>query len=308
MDFAAEKLEVFQQAWSYLRDNFVDAKMNGVDWNAEHVKYAPYIAGSSTPDEMRRVISLMIGDLNSSHSGIAAGGGGGAAGGPRAGTGRLGMSFDPVEYDRTGHLRIAEITPLGPAALAKGIKVGDYLLSVDGENIGPQTNLDQLLENKSGRRVELGIANSADGAGKQIVPVQSIGRAADSALLYRAWVEQKRAYVEKVSGGHLGYVHMIDMSQQSLDKFYLDLDAENQGREGVVVDIRHNQGGFVNVYAIDVLCAARLSNNDAAWNGIGARQNNAGPAGTWPSDNPRGQINIHFPMRKISPKAIARLG
>jgi tricorn protease len=251
VDFAKEKMEVFHQAWNYLHDNFFDEKMNGVDWNAEHATYAPYIEGSTTPDEMRRVISLMIGDLNSSHSGIAAGAG---AGGPgRSGTGRIGLNFDPAEYDRTGHLRITEIIPLAPASLVKGIKVGDYLLSVDGANIGPHTNVDELLENKSGRRVELGIASSADGANKQIVPVQTIGRQAELVLLYRAWVDQKRAYVEKVSNGRLGYVHMIDMSQQSLDKFYLDLDAENQGREGVVVDIRHNQGGFVNVYAIDVL-------------------------------------------------------
>jgi Tol biopolymer transport system component len=252
VDFAREKMEVFQEAWSYLRDNFVDAKMNGVDWNAERVKYEPYISGSATPDEMRRVISLMIGDLNSSHSGINPGGGGGA-GGPRPGTGRLGMSFDPAEYDRTGHLRISEITPLGPAALAKGIKVGDFLVSVDGVTIGPRINLDELLENKSGRRVELGIAASGDGADKQVVPVQTISRTADTALLYRAWVEQKRAYVEKASNGRLGYVHMADMSQGALDKLYLDLDAENSGREGVVIDIRHNNGGFVNVYAIDVL-------------------------------------------------------
>jgi tricorn protease len=251
VDFAREKMEVFQEAWSYLRDNFVDAKMNGVDWNAEHAKYEPYVAGSATPDEMRRVISLMIGDLNSSHSGINPGGAG--SGGPRPTTGRLGIGLDAAEYDRTGHLKISEITPLGPVALAKGIKVSDYIVSVDGAAIGPHTNLDELMENKVGRRVELGISASGDGAGKQIVPVQTISRAADGALLYRAWVEQKRTYVEKVSNGRLGYVHMADMSQGALDKLYLDLDAENSGRDGVVIDIRHNNGGFVNVYAIDVL-------------------------------------------------------
>ncbi len=253
VDFAKEKMEVFHEAWRYLRDNFFDEKMNGVDWDAEQAKYEPYVSGSVTPDEMRRVISLMIGDLNSSHSGINPPAAGAGAGAPRTGTGRLGMEFDPAEYDRTGHLRISEITPLGPTALAKGIKVGDYLVSVDGVAIGPHTNLDELLENKSGRRVELGIATSGDGAGKQIVPVQTISRAVDVALLYRAWVEQKRAYVEKVSNGRLGYVHMADMSQAALDKLYMDLDAENSGREGVVIDIRHNNGGFVNVYAIDVL-------------------------------------------------------
>jgi tricorn protease len=250
VNFASEKMEVFQQAWSYLHDNFFDPQMNGVDWNAERTKYEPYIAGSTTPDEMRRVISLMIGDLNASHSGIS-GGGGGGRGAP--GTARLGINFDPAEYERTGHLRVSEIVPLGPAVLANGIKVGDTLLSVGGAAIGPHTNLDELLENKSGKRVELGIASNADGSDKRAVPVQAITRNADLALQYRAWVEQKRAYVEKVSNGKLGYVHMADMSQASLERFYLDLDAENSTREGVVVDIRHNSGGFVNVYAIDVL-------------------------------------------------------
>ncbi|HLW98678.1 MAG TPA: S41 family peptidase [Candidatus Acidoferrales bacterium] len=253
VNFAREKMEVFHEAWTYLHDNFFDAKMNGVDWDSERTKYEPYIAGSATSDEMRRVISLMIGDLNSSHSGIAAGGGGGAPGTPRAGTARLGISFDPAEYARSGHLRVSEITPLGPASLAKGIKVGDYLLAVDGVAIGAHTNLDELLDNKSGKRVELTVSGSADGAGKQVVPVQAITRQADLALQYRAWVEQKRAYVEKASNGRLGYVHMLDMSQGSLDRLYLDLDAENNGREGVVVDVRHNSGGFVNVYAIDAL-------------------------------------------------------
>ncbi|HUK31568.1 MAG TPA: S41 family peptidase [Candidatus Acidoferrum sp.] len=250
VNFASEKMEVFNQAWSYLHDNFFNPEMNGVDWNAERTKYEPYIAGSVTPDEMRRVISLMIGDLNASHSGINPGGGGGR-GGP--GTARLGIDFDPAEYAKTGHLRVKEIVPLGPAALAKGIKVGDTVLSVDGTTIGPHTNLDELLDNKSGKRVEIGIASNADGSDKRVVQVQAISRQADLALQYRAWVEQKRAYVDKVSNGRLGYVHMLDMSQASLDRFYLDLDAENSTREGVVVDIRHNSGGFVNVYAIDVL-------------------------------------------------------
>ncbi len=55
------------------------------------------------------------------------------------------------------------------------------------------------------------------------------------------------------SNGRLGYVHMLDMQQPALDQLYLDLDAENQSKAGVVVDVRNNNGGFVNVYAIDVL-------------------------------------------------------
>src|SRR5581483_10903599 len=68
----------------------------------------------------------------------------------------------------------------------------------------------------------------------------------------REWVDQKRQYVAKASGGRLGYVHMYDMSADALQQLHVDLDAENQTRDGVVIDIRNNNGGFVNVYAIDV--------------------------------------------------------
>ena len=64
VDWSKEKMEVFNQGWAYLRDNFFDAKFNGVDWAAARTRYAPYIAGARTPDEMRRIMSLMVGELN----------------------------------------------------------------------------------------------------------------------------------------------------------------------------------------------------------------------------------------------------
>ena len=76
--------------------------------------------------------------------------------------------------------------------------------------------------------------------------------ATERGLVYRDWVESRRAYVAKISNGRLGYVHMSDMSAASLTQLYLDLDTENRSRDGVVIDIRNNNGGFVNPYAIDV--------------------------------------------------------
>src|SRR5207253_10209838 len=85
------------------------------------------------------------------------------------------------------------------------------------------------------------------------VAVRPVSTQAEKDLVYREWVDEMRAYVAKASGGRLGYVHIRDMSANALEQLYVDLDTENQGREGVVVDVRNNNGGFVNVYAIDVL-------------------------------------------------------
>ena len=253
VDFQREKYELFEQAWGFLRDNFFDAKMNGVDWNAVHAQYLPRVEAAANVDELRRILSLMVGEVNSSHSGIGAPMGGRGGGAAEPGTGRLGLEFDRAQYESAGKLKITDVIPLGPSALAGKIKTGDFLLAVDGNAIDAHANLDAFLQHRAGRRVELTVANSADGADKRSVVVRPVSLNAEKTLLYREWVEQRRAYVEKISNGRLGYVHMNDMSQQSLEQLYTDLDAQNQMRDGVVIDIRNNNGGFVNVYAIDVL-------------------------------------------------------
>ena len=243
VDFSREKLESFNQAWTYLRDQFFDEKMNGVDWNAVRTTYEPRIAGARTPDEMRRLISLMLGELNASHMGIA------APPAPGATTlGRLAVDFDSREYAGSGRLRITGVVPLGPAALA-GIKAGDVLMAVDGRPLSRTTNLDALLDHTIGKRTVVAVSS---GSSSRDIEVKPVDQTTERGLRYRQWVEQKREYVTKTSAGRLGYVHMYDMSAAALEQLRLDLDVENHAREGVVVDVRNNNGGFVNVYAIDV--------------------------------------------------------
>lgn len=241
VDFAREKLESFHQAWTYLRDQFFDEKMNGVDWDAVRTTYEPRVAGSKTPDEMRRVISLMLGELNASHMGIS----GPPAGGPTLG--RLAVDFDAREYETSGRLRVSAVVPLGPAALA-GVKVGDVITSVDGQ---VPRNIDELLEHKINKRVALGVTSSPPSTAREVI-AKPINQQTERGLRYRQWVEERRTYVAKASNGKLGYVHMYDMSAGALEQLHLDLDAENHTRQGVVIDVRNNNGGFVNVYAIDV--------------------------------------------------------
>src|SRR5581483_9268789 len=80
VDFQKEKMAVFEQAWAGQRDGFYDPKFHGADWNKVRQTYAPLIEGCRTPDEMRAILRLMVGELNSSHSGISAPQGGGGRG------------------------------------------------------------------------------------------------------------------------------------------------------------------------------------------------------------------------------------
>jgi tricorn protease len=185
--------------------------------------------------------------------GVAAGGGRGGRGGGGPAAGRLGLRFDRAEYERNGRLRVASVVPLGPAAITRQISAGDYIVALNGSAITPQVNLDELLSHANNRRTELSVSASPESTDRRQVILRPITGGAEKNLLYREWVEWNRAYVNKASSGRLGYVHMNDMSEGALRRLYLDLDADNRAKEGVVIDVRNNNGGFVNAYALDVL-------------------------------------------------------
>jgi tricorn protease len=247
VDFDSEKQVVFGQAWSWLRNTFHDPRMHGVNWNAVHTTYAPLVATAATPAALYRLLNLMVGELDASHSGAR------PAQKREPITGWLGLGFDRAEYEKDGHFRIDAVLPLSPADVAGGIKPGDYLLAIDDEPLDAGSNLAERLAHRIGDKVELRLARNAGGTGAHEVAVKPIDSHTLADLAYRAWTASNRAYVLKASGGRLGYVHLRDMSGESLQDFYKDLDAQNATREGVVIDIRNNFGGFVNAYALDVI-------------------------------------------------------
>ncbi len=242
-DFATDKMLSFAQAWTWLRDNYQNPAMNGVDWNAMRARYEPLLAGAPTWASVNRLMNMLVGELDSSHSGVR------RRKHHDPVTGRLGLRFDTAAYEHAGKLRVTGVTPLSPAAIA-GIKPGAVLEAVNHHVLDRHDNLFALLAHRIGHKTTLRVTSGQRTRTLEVKPIDSRTLAL---LNYKAWVNANRAYVAKLSGGKLGYVHLPDMSMASLHRLYRELDADNMTREGVVIDVRNNYGGFVNAYALDVL-------------------------------------------------------
>ncbi|HIE50338.1 MAG TPA: PDZ domain-containing protein [Armatimonadetes bacterium] len=247
VDFHAEKMQIFREAWTLMRDHFYDPDFHGRDWNALRERFEPLVQGAQTREDLREILNLMVGELNASHLGASGKGEG-------AHDGYLGLTFDPAEQARTGRLKIAVIVPQGPVDVAEGeVRVGDYLLAVDGQPVGKEANLYELLHRKVGRKVTLSVNDRPKLEGAREVSVQPVGGGRMNWLHYRHWVKQNVEYVNRLSQGRLGYVHIRNMSYQAYMQFLEDLDTEAHGKEGVVVDVRFNGGGHIATFILDVL-------------------------------------------------------
>lgn len=244
VDFHAEKDDVFLANWSALNDGFYDPNHHGADWDGIRSAWAPVVAGTVNRQEMRRALLLMTGELNGSHLGVS-----GSESPSTTQVGRLGLRFDREAYEAAGELIVSEVIDLGPAHVSGEIALGDRILSVAGVTIDGSTNLNRILRGTIGDRVEVVVSS---GGATSTVALSPVSLGAEKNLVYRSWVESRREYVADASGGRLGYVHIPDMGGGTLQQLYLDLDQENRNRDGIVVDVRNNNGGFVNNYALDI--------------------------------------------------------
>jgi tricorn protease len=102
--------------------------------------------------------------------------------------------------------------------------------------------------------------------GARQVSVRPIDAGAYDRLVYRDWVRQNADYVEKASGGRLGYVHVRAMNFECYSQLLIDLDSQTHGRDGVVVDVRFNGGGYVAPFILDVL--QRRSYDRSVYRGV----------------------------------------
>ncbi len=232
-----ETVYFFEHVWRQTQQKFYDPRMHGVDWKAYHDQYAAKLPSIRHGRDLAELLSEMLGELNASHTG-----GYYVGGGSSVQTASLGAFFD--QDDPGPGLRIAEVMAGGPLSDPDlGIEAGMVITAIDGTELSRRTNVYRLLSNKVGKRTRLRLKAGKESMDRVVRPI-SLG--AEGELRYRRWIDQRRAQVEKLSHGRVGYVHVRGMNDASYRVAYSEILGRYFDTDAMIVDTRFNGGGWLH--------------------------------------------------------------
>ncbi len=236
---AKEREYIFHHTWRQVLDKFYDPKIHGIDWAGYEKAYAKFLPHINNNHDFAEMLSEMLGELNGSHTGARYRS---ASSSPSTAT--LGAFYDN-SYTGDG-LKIQEIIAKGPLTkTGSKIKAGCIIEKINGTSIKGGEDYYPLLSGKAGKKVLLSVYDPAtkERFEEQVKPI-SYGTQSD--LLYKRWVEQKRQMVDKLSNGKIGYVHVRGMNSESFRDTYSELLGRCREKAAVIVDTRHNGGGWLH--------------------------------------------------------------
>mgnify|MGYP003165588654 FL=1 len=236
MDLAAERETMFDHVYKQHQKRFYNVNMHGVDWDAMTNAYRKFLPHIDNNYDFAELLSEWLGELNVSHTG-----GRYSPKGKGDVTSNLGLLFD-WDYQGKG-MQIAEVIEKGPFDHSRTkVKVGCIIEKINGEEITLDNDITCLLNNKAGKKTLISIYNPQNKERWEEV-VMPVANGQLKGLLYKRWVKQRAADVEKWSKGRLGYVHIQSMGDDSFRTVYSDILGKYNNCEGIVIDTRFNGGG-----------------------------------------------------------------
>lgn len=285
VDARLQQRQKFLEAARTFGDRFYHPTLKGLDWAGLTRRYLELAESTRSSESFNRVCQMLFGELNGSHTGAS---GGPQFTAPSSPVGFLGLKVKPVK----GGYEVVRVTAGSPAAHRNSrLNPGDVILSVDGRAYSaapdalPAVDFELPLVGKSGRECLLEVkrapapkadpdvpaAEAAAGANPEAKPAEPaatspqyvvitpIGQSAWTMLRYQEEVRDRRAMVDKLSNGRLGYLHIRGMGEPEVREFERDLYAAAHGKEGLVIDVRDNGGGST----ADILLSSLTAPNHA---------------------------------------------
>ena len=242
IDRLALKEQVFNEGWKTIKTGFYDPNFHGRDWDKIGDIYKPIALSASTDRDFQDIFNWMLGEINASHMGMR---NPKPKTKPSEKTALLGIDFI-IENDQ---IKITKVLAGSPADKEESkLMIGDIIESINGEALTKYSNLYKYLANKANEATLLGIMRNGEKMEIIIRPTTSLAK-----QKYEDWVSFNRKLVDEYSGGKLGYLHIKAMGWTSFERFERDLMAAGYGKEGILIDVRYNGGGWTTDYLMAVL-------------------------------------------------------
>jgi len=259
IDPRAEGRQIFNDAWRLYRDVFYDRNMRGVNWPAMRVKYSKLLDACARPEDFYEVTGEMLGELGSSHLSLSP---------PRdeqltpEDTGMLGVDFE-LQNGAYRIVKIYEGAPMDAFAhnslrdAGTDVKEGEYLLAVNGTPMNIRQDPWVPFAGLAGKSARLTVSSKPvlDQDARQVT-VSLLFWGTDTLLRNRSWIEANRVYVERQSGGKVGYIYLPDTHEYGSREFTRQFNSQ-LGKEALIIDGRWNEGGHLPLHIIEVLSRQR---------------------------------------------------
>ncbi len=271
IDVAGQQRQKFLEAARTFGDRFYHPTLKGLDWPALTRRYVELASKTRTSESFNRICDALFGEVDGSHTGAA--GGSSTAGTPTS-TGYLGVRTKAVN----GGYEVLSVTPASPAAQKNSaLNPGDVIVSVEGRRLAvddqtpPVLDLDAALMGRAGRETLIEVrrarqpeapADTPAGqpnarAGSTFIVIVPTTSANWTTLRYREDSQKRRELVDKLSGGRLGYLHIRGMGEPEVRDYERDLFAAAAGKDGLLIDVRDNGGGWTADILLASLTAPR---------------------------------------------------
>lgn len=252
--------QIYVDAWRIFRDYFYVGNLHGVDWKAMRERYSALLPYVGHRADLDYILNEIVAESNTGHSYVDWGN---FERVKRVDNGLLGAELTADET--AGRYRISKIyqgenwnpslrSPLTEQGI--GIKEGDYLISIDGKDVTTAINPYVYLENKAGKTVEIAVNSTASANGARTYTIKTIS--SELQLFHRNWVNERRAMVDKLSGGRIGYIYVPNTSTDGTREIYHGMYTYFD-KEALIIDERYNGGGFIPDNIADLLDRKTLS-------------------------------------------------
>ncbi len=244
--------QIYNETWRIERDFFYDPHYHGLDLAKVRKKYEPYVEGISSRDELTYLFEECLGEMTVGHMFV----GGGERPEPRKVKGGLLGADYGLENGRYRIVKVYDGENWNPGAQAPltqpgvNVKAGEYLLAVNGRDLGAADNIYSFFEATAGKQVVLKVGPTADDKDSREVTVIPV--ASEENLRHLAWVENNRRRVDQATGGRVAYVHVPNTAGAGYTSFNRYFFSQ-VGKEAAIIDERFNEGGQLADYIIEYL-------------------------------------------------------